>query len=118
MSARAEAARGYRMRPAPRSRRRGRGASRINWDKVGRVALVIVLVAILLSYIGPTTNVIDAWRDSKAERANLVELKQENRQLNRRMSVVAEPEAAERAARKTGMVAANESAYVIRGLNR
>jgi len=118
MSARAQAARGYRMRPAPRTRRRGRGASRINWDKVGRVALVLVLVAILGAYIGPSLNFIDAWKDSKAERANLAELKQESEKLRQRIATLGEPGAAERAARKNGMVAESEGAYVVRGLRR
>ncbi len=115
MSARAQAARGYRMRPAPRTQRRGRG-SRVNWDKVGRVALVLVLVAILASYISPSLNFLDAWGDSKAERANLTELKQENEKLLQRIATLGEPDAAERAARKTGMVAETESPYVMKGL--
>ena len=118
MSARAQAARGYRMRPAPRKRKRGRGASRINWDRVGRVALVLVLIAILASYINPSLNFIDAWQDSKAEHANLAELKHENEKLRRRIATLGEDGAAERAARKNGMVAVTEGAYVIRGSGR
>ena len=47
MSARTPAARGYRLRAAPRKRGHREPASRIHWDKVGRVALVLVLFAIL-----------------------------------------------------------------------
>lgn len=118
MSARAQAARGYRMRPAPRRRKRGRGASRINWDKVGRVALVLVLFAVLASYVSPSLNFIDAWQDSKAEHANLAALKQEQEKLRRRIATLGEEGAAERAARKNGMVAETEGAYVMRGVGR
>ena len=48
----AQAARGYRLRPAPRARGRGRPASRVRWDKVGRVALVLVLARGYLTYHG------------------------------------------------------------------
>ena len=104
------------MRPAPRTRTRGRGASRINWDKVGRVALVLVLVAILASYVSPSLNFLDAWNDSKAERANLGQLQQEHDKLRQRIATLGEPDAAERAARKTGMVAETEGPYVMKGL--
>lgn len=116
MSARAQAARGYRMRPAPRGRRRGAPASRIRWDRVGRVALVLVLGAVLISYVSPALNFIDAWRDSGAERANLADLRAENAKLRERLATLGETDAAERAARRTGMIAVGETSYVVRGL--
>ena len=109
MSTRAQAARGYRLRPAPRTRRRG-GASRIQWDRVGRVALVLVLLLICISYVGPSLNFVDAWRDSKAEHASLTELRAENAKLQQRLDNLEGPDAAERGARKIGMVAAGRGA--------
>jgi cell division protein FtsB len=114
VSARAQASRGYRLRPSPRSRRRG--ASRIHWDKVGRVALVLVLIAICASYVKPALNFWDAWRDSKAEHAALEELRSENAQLRQRIVNLDGPDAAERAARKLGMVSPGEGSYVVHGL--
>ena len=112
MTARAQAARGYRMRPAPR--RGGRRASRIRWDKLGRVALVIVLVAVLASYISPALNFVDAWQDSRSERTELQQLQRENADLRARAGTLDGPDAAERAARRLGMVAPGESSYVIK----
>jgi cell division protein FtsB len=117
VTTRAQAARGYRLRPAPRSRSRG-GASRIQWDRVGRVALVLVLLAILASYIGPSLNFLDAWRDSKAEHASLTSLRAENAKLHQRLTNLGGPDAAERGARKIGMNLPGEAAYVIKGLDR
>ena len=119
MSTRAQAARGYRLKPAPRNSRRA-GASRIQWDCVGRVALVFVLVAICLSYIGPALNFLDAWRDSKSEHTTLADLKAENGKLKQRLGNLEGPDAAERGARKIGKVDASnaEAAYVVRGLSR
>lgn len=119
MSARAQAARGYRMRPAPRRGRRGRQASRIQWDRVGRVALVLVLFAVLASYIGPTINFFDAWRGSKAEQAHLAALREQSVMLHKRAADLEGPDAAEREARKLGMVdpSAAEAAYVVKGLH-
>jgi cell division protein FtsB len=115
VSARAQT--GYRLRPTPRTARRG-GARRIQWDRVGRVALVLVLAAILASYVRPALNFFDAWNDSKAEHASLAQLTKENAELKKRVTTVQGPDAAERAARKLGMAEPGEGSYVIRGLNR
>ena len=114
MSTRAQAARGYRLKPAPRSR--SRGAGRIQWDRVGRVALVLVLFAVLASYVSPALNFVDAWRDSKTEHASLTELRSENAQLRERITALDGKDAAEREARQLGMVGEYEGAYVVRGL--
>jgi cell division protein FtsB len=116
MSTRAQAARGYRMRPAPRARGRRGPASRIRWDRVGRVALVLVLAAVLISYVGPSLNFLDAWRDSRAEHASLADLRAENAKLHERLTTLDDTDAAERGARKAGMIAVGEGSYVVRGL--
>jgi cell division protein FtsB len=119
MSARAQAARGYRMRPGPRRRRATGGASRIQWDRVGRVALVIVLFLVLASYVGPSINFFDARQDSKSEAAHLAELRQENARLKQRAEELQGPDAAEREARKLGMIdpSAGEAPFVVKGLH-
>ena len=118
MSARAQTARGYRARPAPRRRTRGRTASRIHWDKLGRVALVIVLFLILASYVNPLVNFVDAWRDSRAQQAELQQLRQERGRIAAKASALNDSAAAVQAARKQGMVVPGEHAYVVRGLSR
>ena len=118
MSSRAQAARGYRMRPAPRARRGGRRATRVNWERLGRIALVLVLAAVIVSYVSPALNVFEAWRDSNSERAHVVDLERENKRLQERMAELGKPDAAERAARRAGMVRADELAYHVRGLYR
>jgi cell division protein FtsB len=112
MTARTHAARGYRMRPAPR--RGGARASRVRWDKLGRVILVLVLFAVLASYVSPVLNFVDAWRDSGTERTQLQELQRENAALRSRAGSLDGPDAAERAARRLGMVATGERSYVIK----
>ena len=114
MSARAQAARGYKMRPAPR--RSARRQSRVRWDKLGRVVLVLVLFGVLASYIGPTIKFVGSWRDAGAQKAELQDLQRENAHLRERQASLAEAGVAEQAARKLGMVAVGERSYVIQGL--
>ncbi|HEX2265417.1 MAG TPA: septum formation initiator family protein [Solirubrobacterales bacterium] len=118
MSSRAQAARGYRMRPAPRGRGNARRPTRVNWERLGRIALVLVLAAVIVSYVSPALNLFDAWRDSKSETAHLADLERENKRLQERIAELAQPDAAERAARRSGMVRADELAYHARGLRR
>jgi cell division protein FtsB len=75
-----------------------------------------VFAAVLLSYINPVVNFVDAWRDNRTERAQLAELREENARLRERIVALDAPAAAEQAARKLGMVAAGEGSYVIKGL--
>ena len=104
------------MRPAPRARGRGRRSTRFNWERLGRIALVLVLAAVIVSYVSPAINVIDAWSDSKSESARLVELERESKRLQARLAELGQPDAAERAARRSGMVAPTELPYHVRGL--
>jgi cell division protein FtsB len=107
-------ARRYRVYRAKPGRRR---RSRIDWDRFGRIALVLVLFAVLVSYLNPVVNLVDAWRDSHSERDRFAELARENTELSERKAALGDPEAIEREARELGMVAPGERAYVIRDSN-
>jgi cell division protein FtsB len=103
--------RAYRV--APRRRTAARPASRIDWERVGRISLVLVLFAILVLYVNPVVNFVDAWRDSKAESTSLEDLKRENQALRERAATLASPDAAERGARMQGMIQPDERSVVI-----
>jgi cell division protein FtsB len=110
------AVRRYRPRIAPR-RGGGRSSrSRIRWDKVGRVALVLVLFAVLAAYVRPVVNLVDTWRESRSADARLAELEAEKERLQRRANELKTPAAVVREARKLGLVGAGERAYVVKGL--
>ena len=75
-----------------------------------------MLFLILVLYINPVAGFVDAWQETKAERANLEQLERTNEDLKRRVAVLDQPGGTEREARKMGMVAADERAFVVRGL--
>ena len=102
---------------APR-RRVGRrlGPSRIRWDRVGRIALVLVLFGVMVSYLNPLVNLLQAWQGSRSSEAQLAQLKREKVELSRQLRDVSSPATLEREARRLGMVQPGEHAYVVHGL--
>jgi hypothetical protein len=85
----------------------------VRWDRIGRTALVLVLFAVLVSYLNPLVNLFDAWRDSKAGEERLVELQRENAELRLQVSDAGSTMTMQREARKLGMIRPGERAYVI-----
>ena len=75
---------------------------------------MLVLVAILASYVNPLVNFVDAWQDSQAERGQLQKLKAQNAELRAKASALNGPDAAENEARRLGMVYAGERSYVVK----
>jgi cell division protein FtsB len=114
MASRAAAAPRYRVRPrSSAGRRRG---TRIKWDKLGRVLLVLVLAAILASYIGPLMSLVGAWQDRRSAASDLAALRQENANLKARASATNGPDPAAAAARRLGMIGPGDRAYYVKGL--
>src|SRR5262249_5364544 len=93
--------RAYGARRAPRRRVQRRvGRSRIRWDRVGRIALVLVLFGVLVSYLNPLVNLVEAWQGSKSSEQQLTQLRQEQTQLRSRLREVSSPATLEREARR------------------
>jgi cell division protein FtsB len=111
MSARSNAGRGARRRV-----RRRVGPSRVRWDRIGRIALVLVLFAVMISYLNPLVNLLEAWQGSKSSDAQLAQLKREKVELAQRLREDSSPATLEREARRLGMVQPGEHAYVVHGL--
>lgn len=102
---------------APRARGRT-GRSRIDWSRAGRIALVLLVFGIVVLYVNPLAGFVNAWQETKAERENLAELKQEHRALKSRVAILDSPDATEREAREMGMIGADERAYAVKGSGR
>jgi cell division protein FtsB len=77
---------------------------------------VLVLFLVLVSYLNPLVNLVQAWQGSKSSDAQLAQLKQEKADLSNRLREVSSPAALEREARRLGMVQPGEHAYIVHGL--
>jgi len=119
MATRAQAgrSRSATRRPAARKARPAarRGPSRVKWDRVGRVALTLVLAAVLYSYLNPSLDFYKTYTGTTAAKAKLHELLKENRSLHNRIQTSEDPLVIQREARAQGMVAEGETPVVIRG---
>jgi cell division protein FtsB len=92
--------------------------ARIRWDRVGRVALLLVLVLIVFLYVGPIRSWWSTWQDSKAKAAQVERLERENARLRERRAQLQDPAALAREARRMGMVKPDERPFVVKGLPR
>jgi cell division protein FtsB len=108
-----------RRRPAARKRRPAArsGASRVNWDRVGRIALTLVLAAVLYSYLNPAIDFVKTYTATTAAKAQLHELQHDNTRLHTRIQSADDPIVINRMARGQGMVGEGETPVVVRGLN-
>ena len=96
--------------------RRRVGPSRIRWDRIGRIALVLVLFGVMVSYLNPLVGLLEAWQGSKASQQQLIELKRENVELTQQLEDASSPATLQREARRLGMVKPGEHAYVVHRL--
>jgi hypothetical protein len=100
-----------RRKPAARS-----GASRIHWDRVGRVALTLVLFFVAYSYLNPVIDFVKTYTATTAARVKLHEAQRENTRLHWRVQHAGDPIVLNAKARAQGMVAPGETPMVVRGL--
>jgi hypothetical protein len=105
-----------RRKPAARKPGPRRSASRIHWDRVGRVALTLVLFAVLYSYLNPVIDFVKTYTTTTAARIQLHEAQHENTRLHWRIQHADDPITLDAEARAQGMVAPEETPIVVRGL--
>lgn len=98
---------------APPLRLRG-----IRWDRVARLSLLVALLLVLLSYVGPATNYWEAWHLNRETRSDVGALREDNARLRQRARALEDPERVELEARRLGMARPGERVYVVRGLPR
>jgi len=105
-------------RRAPAVSPLGAAALRVRWDRVGRVALLVVLLLVVLAYVGPMRSLLSTWRTSSATHAQLHDLQRQHAALLQRVHELRDPRTVQAEARRLGMVRPGERSYVIQGLPR
>jgi cell division protein FtsB len=103
-------------RPRPRPRALPGGGRAIRWDRISRVALLVVLVGLLGLYVGPARSYWSTVQEAKERRAEVTLLQRQNERLRARRAALRDASTLEREARRMGMVRPRERAYVLEHL--
>jgi len=88
----------------------------IRLDRITRLAFLVVILGVVGLYVGPLHSYVTARQEAGERRAQVEELRKENRELRARRAALNDPGALEQEARKLGMVRPGERAYVVRDL--
>ena len=118
-TARAAAARTKaRTKPRPPGRARGARAQAhgIRWDRVARTMLLVVLLGVVISFLGPATKYVRTWQLARQTRSEVQQLKTDNERLRREAKLLKDPTQVQLRARQLGMARPGERVYVVRGL--
>jgi cell division protein FtsB len=119
-TARAAARPRARPKTKPRTRTRQSAARRqtagIRWDRVARTTLLVVLLAVLISFLGPATKYVRTWQLARETRGEVRSLRDDNARLRQEAKRLKDPQQIELRARQLGMARPGERVYVVRGL--
>jgi cell division protein FtsB len=110
------AARGGSRRSSAARRRAPAAVTGVRWDRIGRLALLFVLLALIYLYASAGVRMLSTWQQSRHDRAVVASLEHEHAQLQRQHEDLSGPGASDAQARQLGMIHPGEQGYVIRGL--
>jgi hypothetical protein len=99
-----------------RGLRRPPSRARVRWDRVGRLAMLCVLVALLYLYLSAGVHMFSTWRQSRRDNATVVTLEREHVSLARQHEALTKRATLEGEARQLGMMKKGEQPYVVSGL--
>lgn len=93
-------------------------SSQIRWDRVARVALLVVLVGLVFLYLGPARSYLAARGQAAQKRSEVVSLEREHARLVAQVRALRRPDALELEARRLGYVRPGERPYIVEDLPR
>ncbi|HEX4483573.1 MAG TPA: hypothetical protein VH081_07275 [Solirubrobacteraceae bacterium] len=89
---------------------------RVRWDRLGRMAMLFVLAALLYLYLSAGLHMYSTWGQSRHDKATVASLEREHRTLARQHEALGRQNTVEAEARQLGMKKSNERQYVVSGL--
>jgi uncharacterized membrane protein len=90
--------------------------ARVRWDRLGRVAMLLVLVALVYLYLSAGVHMLSTWRQSRHDSAAVATMEREHSALVHQRAVLTGAGTLETEARQLGMMKSGEQPYVISGL--
>jgi cell division protein FtsB len=88
----------------------------VRWDRVGRLALMCVLLALVYLYASAGLRMLSTWHQSSHDKSAVARMEREHSQLVRQHESLSGQAAMEAAARQLGMMRKGEQPYVVGNL--
>jgi hypothetical protein len=88
----------------------------VRWDRLGRVAMLFVLAALLYLYLSAGIHMLSTWSQARRDNATVAAMQREHAALVRQRETLGRQGTVETEARQVGMMKAGEQAYVVSGL--
>lgn len=95
------------QRPAP---------ARVRWDKLGRVAMLLVLMALVFLYLSAGAHLLSSWKQSRRDNGTVAAMEREHRALMQEHNLLSSQSNLEVQARQLDMMRPGERPYVIPNL--
>jgi cell division protein FtsL len=91
-------------------------AQGIRWDRVARTMLLVVLLVVLVSFLGPATKYVRTWQLARQTKHEVIQLRDDNARMRKQAKILQNQDQIELRARQRGMARPGERVYVVRGL--
>lgn len=92
------------------------GGQKIRWDRLSRMALLVLLVGMVGLYVGPLSSFWSARGEAATKRTEVQRLQRENAKLRARRQALQAAGSIEAEARRLGMVRPGERPFIVEGL--
>jgi hypothetical protein len=102
----------------PGTQRRGGIArsARVRWDRIGRLAMLCVMGALLYLYLSAGLRMFSTWRESQHHSGAVTAMRREHALLVRQHETLSTQATLEGEARQLGMMKKGEQPYLVGGL--
>jgi hypothetical protein len=91
-------------------------AGRVRWDRLGRIAMLFVLLALVFLYLGTGFHMLSTWRQSNRTSSRVVAMESEHRHLIAQHNRLSSQANLEDQAKALGMQRSNEQTYIVGNL--
>ena len=102
--------------PRPKGVPSRQSLTRVRWDRIGRISLLVVLTVVIGLYVRQGLSLLSTHTQAQEQLAIVHKLSRENARLVQARDALNDPATIERDARALGMVHPGERPYVVTGL--
>jgi hypothetical protein len=88
----------------------------MRWDRLGHIAMLLVLGALIALYLSAGIHILSTWRQERKDDAVVTALEREHRRLVSQHEALQRRGTVEVEARALNMIAKGEQPYIVSGL--